>query len=168
VGLQHPIHNPYKFATKGEMVKNCQDLNLLQESYAESRSCAKAGRKTFWKDKLARQCGLCVPCLFRRAAMHTVSWDNERFGINLGDSRISRDDLEKDSFADLRALSAFLIRNDPAEKIRRELLANGPILSQDLPSYVSVIQRMRDEVRSWMAARTSPLIQQRAGLGVAS
>ena len=166
VGLEHKIGNPYRFATKGEMVKNCKNAELLLNSYAETRSCAKAGRKTFWKNKLARQCGLCVPCLFRRAALHTVGWDDEQFGNDLGDSAICREDVEKNAFADVRALSAFLLRNDSADKIGRELLTNGPILAPDISSYVSVIQRMRDEIRSWMASKTSALIHKGAGLRV--
>jgi hypothetical protein len=168
VGLQHKIGNPYRFATKGEMIKNCKNSELLLKSYAESRSCAKAGRKTFWKNKLARQCGLCIPCLFRRAALHTVGWDDEQFGNDLGDSAICLEDVEKSAFADVRALSAFLLRNDPADKIRRELLTNGPILAQDLSNYVLVVQRMRDEVRSWMASKSTALIQKGAGFQVTS
>jgi hypothetical protein len=167
VGLAHAIQNPHKFSTKGEMVRNCQNPELLKQSYPTSRSCAKAGYKMYWKNKKARQCGFCVPCLFRRAALHKVGWDNELFGNDVGDPDLCRDEMERDAFADIRALSAFLFRNDSNDKIRRDLLANGPILSQDLNEYVAVITRMREEVRTWMAAKTMKLIQERAGLRVA-
>jgi hypothetical protein len=167
VGLAHAAQNPYKFSTKGEMVKDCRNPELLKQSYPASRSCAKAGYKMYWKNKKARQCGFCVPCLNRRAALHKVGWDNELFGNDVGDPDLCRDEMEKDAFADIRALTAFLFRNDSNDKISRDLLANGPIVSQDLNEYVAVITRMREEVRMWMAAKAMKLIQERAGLRVA-
>lgn len=163
VGLRHTVQNPYRFRTKGEMVEGCRSLALLQDSYKTSRSCAKAGHKEYWRNKKARQCGLCVPCLFRRAALNKINWDNELFGNDIGDTTISRDELEKNSFADLRALTAFLVRNDPEAKIGRDLTTSGPLVYADLPNYTGVITRMRDEVRTWLAKKAISIIQERAG-----
>ena len=164
IGLAHTIQNPYKFMTKGQMVKDCRNQALLKQSYAVSRSCAKAGYKTHWRNTLARQCGFCVPCLFRRAALHKAGWDNELFGNDVGDTTICRDELEENAFADIRALTAFLFRNDSDVKIGRDLMTSGPILYKDLQQYIGVITRMRDEVRTWVATKAIRFIQERAGL----
>ena len=163
-GMPHPVNNPYRVVTKGEMVAACAERELLQKSYAVSRSCAKAGYKMHWKSKGARQCGLCVPCLFRRAALNTLGWDNEIYGTDIGDTTICRDELENDAFADTRALAAFIFRNDPEQRIQRDLLTNGPIPFSDLKAYSDLIIRMRTEVRTWMAARSMQFVQERAGL----
>ncbi|MCI5178113.1 MAG: hypothetical protein D3911_02080 [Candidatus Electrothrix sp. AW3_4] len=53
--------SPYRFKTKGEILKECGNQELLKELIAESTSCGKYQRK--W-----RHCGRCVPCMVRRAA----------------------------------------------------------------------------------------------------
>jgi len=167
LGFQHEIRNPYECSTKGEIIEKCKNIGLLEQSYGDSRSCAKAGYKMHWKNKQARQCGLCIPCLFRRAALHKVGWDNERFGNDVNDPDLCCDELQREAYADVRALSAFLLRNLSSEQIRRDLVTSGPILAEHLESYVAVVQRMRDEVRAWMAAKANRLIRASAGLKAA-
>lgn len=53
---------PYQFKTKGELVSQCKDKNLLHELIADSTSCGKYSRHG------QQHCGRCVPCMVRRAA----------------------------------------------------------------------------------------------------
>lgn len=63
-GLKVKIVNPYRFKTKGEMLRECQNQNLLEAHAYQTTSCGRY--KTF---KLTH-CGRCIPCLVRRAAFH--------------------------------------------------------------------------------------------------
>lgn len=64
-GLRVKIVNPYRFKTKGEMLRECLNQNLLEKYAFQTTSCGRY--KTF---KLTH-CGRCVPCLVRRAAFYT-------------------------------------------------------------------------------------------------
>jgi hypothetical protein len=72
--------------------------------------------------------------------------DAETFGYDIA-AGVTDADHEKDAYVDLRALTAFIRRNDPTEVIRRELLRNGPIVPGDVQASGSLIERMRNEVR---------------------
>lgn len=162
-GLNHAIPNPYAFCTKGEMITACRDLPLLEASFQSSRSCAKFGHRAQWQIKTAHQCGVCVPCIFRRAALHKKGWDSETFGHDIAVD-VPDAEYQENTYADLRALTVFIRRNNPPEVIRRELLCNGPIIPSEIQASVSLIERMRQEVRQWLLAKASKRIQEDAGL----
>lgn len=162
-GVQHQVVNPYAFDTKGEMIENCKRQDIVKAHYALSRSCAKFGRKTYWPNTTAHQCGICVPCIFRRAALHKVGWDSEVFGYDFS-ADVSEEQYAKDAYADVRALTAFVQRNDDERTIRRELLSNGPLRAADVSKTVQLVQRMRDEVRVWLKAKACNRIKSNAGL----
>ncbi len=56
--------NPYQFKTKGEMLIECADQDLLKAHAHISTSCGRFMRNGY------RHCGRCVPCLIRRASFH--------------------------------------------------------------------------------------------------
>lgn len=58
------IINPYQFKTKGQMVADCQNRELLADVVDSTVSCSH------WK-RSNQQCGICVPCIIRRASLHT-------------------------------------------------------------------------------------------------
>jgi 7-cyano-7-deazaguanine synthase in queuosine biosynthesis len=64
VGLGVTLGNPYATQTKGEMLAQCQDPQITKLAHL-SYSCGKGKR-------LNQQCGVCVPCLIRRAAFHAA------------------------------------------------------------------------------------------------
>lgn len=64
VGLGVTLVNPYAELTKGEMLAQCQHPQINKLAHW-SYSCGKGKR-------LNTQCGVCVPCLIRRAAFHAA------------------------------------------------------------------------------------------------
>lgn len=77
LGIPLNLKFPYRFKTKGEMMKECLDQDLLMDLVKDSVSCAKYGRKHI-------HCGVCVPCLVRRAAFMKVDWkDSTEYGKNI-------------------------------------------------------------------------------------
>jgi 7-cyano-7-deazaguanine synthase in queuosine biosynthesis len=63
-GLRVHIENPYQYKTKGEMLIECRDQQLLTANAHLSTSCGRFKRFKY------RHCGRCVPCLIRRAAFN--------------------------------------------------------------------------------------------------
>lgn len=61
-GLKITIENPYQDKTKGEMLKECLNQDVLKSYASKTTSC---GRYRVHKHQ---HCGRCVPCLVRRAA----------------------------------------------------------------------------------------------------
>lgn len=57
------IINPYQFKTKGQMTAECQNRKLLVDIVPSTVSCSH------WK-RSNQQCGICVPCIIRRAALY--------------------------------------------------------------------------------------------------
>jgi len=61
LGINAKLIQPYRFKTKGEMLNECLNKDILMRLLAESTSCGKYQRYNL------THCGLCVPCLVRRA-----------------------------------------------------------------------------------------------------
>jgi 7-cyano-7-deazaguanine synthase in queuosine biosynthesis len=74
-GFSHPLVNPYRLRTKGDLVRGCRHRELLQQLYARSLSCSRPVVSR-WRRQPAGACGYCYPCLMRRAALHSLGWDD--------------------------------------------------------------------------------------------
>jgi hypothetical protein len=91
VGIKVIIVNPYQFKTKGEMLRECKNQDILREVVSSTVSCSK------WKRK-RQQCGKCVPCVIRRAALmasgipESTSYEHQDLTIAMRNPE-SRDDL---------------------------------------------------------------------------
>lgn len=62
VGIRLNLIMPYQFKTKGEVLAECKNQQLLKELVFQSVSCGK------YRVYKMQHCGRCVPCLVRRAA----------------------------------------------------------------------------------------------------
>lgn len=72
LGMNVRLHNAYAFETKGQMAKDCADIDLLCREAKHTMSCSSPAKARWAKDEADRQpkhCGHCVPCLIRRAAI---------------------------------------------------------------------------------------------------
>jgi hypothetical protein len=68
LGISAVITNPYRFKTKGHMLKDCANQELVNKFAHETISCSSIA-KARWKGLAPGHCGHCTPCLIRRAAM---------------------------------------------------------------------------------------------------
>ncbi|WP_146209203.1 Qat anti-phage system QueC-like protein QatC [Coraliomargarita sinensis] len=153
VGITTPVSNPYELKTKGEMVAGCLNQPLLQSAYPVSRSCSKFGHTSSWDNRSAGSCGICVPCLFRRASLHVNGWDNQNYG-----RRFERFNNPLELPDDPLALIAFAKKPLSDREIAARLLGNGRLPFEKLPEYVDLVKRMRQEVLAWMHAVGTPQI----------
>jgi hypothetical protein len=72
LGIDGEIRNPYWDKTKGEMATACRNPDLLKKLATDSLSCSSPA-KARWLGHGIEQCGYCLPCLIRRAAL-TAAW----------------------------------------------------------------------------------------------
>jgi 7-cyano-7-deazaguanine synthase in queuosine biosynthesis len=66
IGVRVQIINPYAEKTKGEMLRDCKDQDLLRSEASLSTSCGRFQRFKYM------HCGRCVPCQIRRASF--LAW----------------------------------------------------------------------------------------------
>lgn len=158
-GISVQIVNPYSLKTKGEMVLECSDKGMLTRLYIESASCGKRGHTAHWDVKTAKQCGVCMPCIYRRASLHKLNLDNEIYGKDL----LNHLDPIHAS-PDMPALFDYLKSNLPIEKVKRNLLVNGSFTQVELSDFASVVVRSRGEILSWIKDKGSQRLKTVLGI----
>lgn len=154
IGIQRPVQNPYELKTKGEMVNDCRDQDFLTGAYGLTRSCAKANHRESWTDRTARSCGVCIPCLFRRASLHASGRDDETYG-----KKIEAISSLSHMPVDVLALLTFMRKKLSDREIAARLLGNGTLPLNQLPLYVDLVKRMRAEVLAWLRANGSTYLK---------
>lgn len=160
VGLTTQLHNPYHLMTKGELVESCTNETVLNGIYSQSVSCGKRGRKQHWDVRTGTQhCGVCMPCIYRRAALHKKNLDNQLYGIDIFTTQ--RDVL---TIQDMPALFDFLKRRLTTEQIKRTLLVSGSIDLNDLDNCSGLVERVRVEIKQWISDKGNNTLRTLAGI----
>jgi hypothetical protein len=160
IGLTTKLFNPYSYLTKGELVESCQNFALLRESYILSVSCGKRGRKMHWDNKIGTShCGICMPCIYRRAALHKKGLDTQLYGIDIFNTIDSN--YKKHDFP---ALFDFLKSNLTNEQIKRTLIVAGSIDFSQLDVAASLVEKVRTEIKQWISDKGSNELKKLAGI----
>lgn len=160
IGLNHSIVNDYQTCTKGEMAEGCADQDLLLRTYPCSCSCGKRGtRKDIRDDSHASHCGVCMPCVYRRVALHKIG-KTEVVGTNIFHSQ-KRDVM---SIPDMPALASYLRSNLTLQEIERGLLVNGPLPLDKLEEFAKVVIRTREEIKQWIRDEASDEVKHLFGV----
>ena len=159
IGLTSPLENPYRLTTKGEMLSSSANPLLLARLAPRSLSCAHPETARFTKrpKRPLGNCGYCYPCLIRRAALHTIGQDTERYAYDIA----AEPELLQSSQrgASLRALIRVLAqRFSPTDVLR-----NGPIPRREAPQFAAVYERGRSELREWLEAVGGDDVRRRLG-----
>lgn len=147
-GVPNPVINPYRLRTKGEMLAESRNPQLLQRLAPLSVSCSHPETARYVGRKQGN-CGYCFPCLIRRASLAHVGWDDDEYAYNVFDEQDLTLLLNPRSRrgADLRAvlIGAF------AERPDRDVLRNGPLPQGERLAFTSVWRRGLGELRTWLA-----------------
>lgn len=141
VRIKTTIINPYQFKTKGEMLKECENQNILHKIVSSTVSCSK------WKRK-GKQCGKCVPCLIRRAAFMSSGITDLTLYEYPNISVISRDIKNRDDlFALMMAIQRLSTKN-----VNVLLCDSGPLPldSMEFDKYRQVFLRGMKEVEEFL------------------
>lgn len=161
VGFCNPITNPLEDKTKGEVLQDCRDRTALLRLARETVSCSHPSRRAIWRRRSARNCGYCVPCLIRRAALHRVGQDDgAEYGL---DACAGELDLEAPVAADLRAALDCLDQVRARAAIEERVEMTGP-LGDRLATAVDVVARGLDELRALVRDKGDAAMRRRADI----
>lgn len=162
LGLNHLIKNEYEMKTKGEMLEECIDNDILRATYKKSCSCAKRGTRKDIRDVMTgtNHCGICMPCIYRRVALHRIGIDDEIVGTDLFNPQ--KYPLEK--LPDVPAFLDYMRNPLSIEDIEKNLLINGTLPLNKVEQYASVVFRTRNQIIDWIKDKGSVEIKKKLGL----
>lgn len=164
VQLQNSILNPHAAKTKGEVVQLCKNLRIIKQVLPASVSCAKRNRRGTWVHTSALQCGRCMPCIYRRAALHSLGIDNESYGNDICSGDVDIDDSSV-SANDLRAFLNFLKVQASKEAVGTALRGTSKMSYSQFVEATDIVWRAANEVRKLLKNKAIPKVKQAAGLG---
>lgn len=140
VGIHCQITNPYQFKTKGEMVVSCQNQTILSTVFNHTVSCSH------WK-RSHQQCGVCVPCIVRRAALKKGGLtESTPYKYNTLAPVLS-DEASRD---DIMALSIAIAQLNKNRPIGPWIMDSGPILPQDYDQFKDIFIRGLKEIEIFL------------------
>jgi hypothetical protein len=149
LGIANEITNPYALKTKGECITDLKRRDVLAGLADMSVSCSHSSRRQLWVRKSSKNCGYCVPCLFRRAAMYKAGVDDgQQYGLDVLTGELGLGD-KLESANDLRAVSDFIRQPLTPALMRKKLIAVAQF--PDLDCYAALACRGFAEVRTWLA-----------------
>ena len=166
LGINTSVENPFEFKTKGEMLQPFSSDLFFKSLVDSSNSCGKGGHRRWWYYYISKldilpkpsHCGKCMPCIYRRAAMNKVLWDDKVFyGDNIFD-KLHWDTLNTKKhkrFKDVKTLLQFIAQDKSREQIKKELLINGSLPLEKLNAYEDVVVRTIAEIKSWLNAHST-------------
>ncbi|MGA9997688.1 MAG: Qat anti-phage system QueC-like protein QatC [Pyrinomonadaceae bacterium] len=162
--IENPITNPFEFITKGESADECLNPDLLASLIESSVSCSHSTRKQHWhrRAREVRNCGYCVPCLIRRAALHKVELDDpQMYGVDVCQEELKFDD-EFGSADDLRAILTMLNSGKTVADFKSEIQSVAPV--DRLGERAEMIARGFNEIRALIQNKGSKSVRQAAGI----
>lgn len=162
-GLGHPLLNPYQYLTKGELLAQNRNPELLRSLASFTLSCAHPVVSR-WAKQRHGNCGYCFPCLLRRAALHRVGWDNRADYLYdaLADPNLL---INRARGADLRSLLYAVKTWEADPDPGKWLLITGPIppAHYDLVSLCRVVAQGFQDIRQWLEEKGDRHLRQFAG-----
>jgi 7-cyano-7-deazaguanine synthase in queuosine biosynthesis len=148
LGISATIANPYRFMTKGEMLRNCRNRTLVKRYASETISCSSFS-KARYRGLSPRHCGYCTPCLIRRAAIETAfGTDRTVYSIpNLAAQPLEGAKSESEHVRSFQMMASRLSGSPEIESIL--VHKPGPLSDYpagDIARYASVFRRGIEEV----------------------
>ena len=165
LSIENPIINPSEFKTKGECLAECANRKLLSVLMSETVSCSHPTRKQFWRrrNKEVRNCGYCVPCLIRRAAMHRVGLDAAgQYGLDVCGGEVDVNHNMNDSADDFRAMLDMLRSRKTADDFVQDILAVAPV--DRIRERAEMIERGFGEIRALIEAKGNGAVRRAAAV----
>ncbi|MEZ5196414.1 MAG: Qat anti-phage system QueC-like protein QatC [Bacteroidales bacterium] len=148
LSINNSIINPYQFNTKGEMIVNAINKNLVRELFSNTISCSKPNHYVRWH-KIDKQCGHCVPCIIRRAALKKAGLDRNNDYVK--DLLTFDKSLNNSIGSDLRAFKIAIYKYLTLGKLSPfELLKNGALPPENISDYLGVVKRGLKEVNDFV------------------
>jgi hypothetical protein len=145
LGIKVDLRTPYRFTTKGEMLRDCKNQAVLKSGIHSTMSCSRPQAGRFHKRPVGQHCGYCVPCIIRRAALYSVGMDSEERVLDVLAPEIKANEAagyDKRAFlmaiARLRAMSPL--------QVTGEIMSAGPLDTAKVDALTGVFRRGMEEV----------------------
>jgi len=149
LGIKVILRTPYRFATKGEMLRDCKDQKTLKEGIHATMSCSRPQAGRFHKRPVGVHCGYCVPCIIRRASLHAVGLDEEQRITDVLLHEIKPNEAAGyDKRAFLMAISR--LKAMTPLQVTAELMGAGPLQVSELDGLKDVFTRGMAEVEQFL------------------
>lgn len=160
LGITTKINNSFEFSTKGEMVSRYKKDVFAKQVFLKSNSCGKRRPDQRRKNPDAKHCGVCMPCIYRRAALNKIGLDKD---IHYGDQINDLNFFNKKG-QDVGACLEFLKLPLTHKEIKQELIISGVKDLEKIDQYAKLVERTRLEVSSWVNKNGNNYIKEKAGL----
>lgn len=97
-----------------------------------------------------KQCGICLPCLIRRAALVRANIEEDSANYENVNIRTAYDqkevrDKKKD---DIKSIISFIKETKELSSIKKKLIMSGLTPDEDRTDYLALIQRGRKELKT--------------------
>lgn len=162
------IVNPYEFMTKGEMVKQCGNFELVKSMVQISNSCGKKGHVVNRGNRNSSHCGVCMPCIYRQASLLNIE-DKTTYGDPINKLMTGRSNqnpfLLSKQGQDINAMLDFLGKDISRDEIKKELIINGIKDFTKIEKYIDLVIRTRNELRAFVE-KTCTLNERRKKAGL--
>jgi len=153
LGIKVVLHTPYRFMTKGEMLRDCKEQAVLKSGIHSTMSCSRPQAGRFHKRPVGRHCGYCVPCIIRRAALYSVGLDSEERVLDVVAPEIrAKEAAGYDKRAFLMAI-ARLGGMSPLQ-ITSEIMSAGPLDTAEVDALTGVFRQGMEEVDRFLRQKS--------------
>ncbi|MCL4740971.1 MAG: hypothetical protein KJZ54_02095 [Phycisphaerales bacterium] len=149
LGIPTQIQLPYRFKTKGEMLRESVNQEALRNIAPMTMSCSHPESGRYRGKDSRKHCGYCVPCIIRRASMDAAGLEDASYNVNI---RTRPPKAESESGRDIRAFKMAVARLNGASNRQTllDVLSTGPLPPEEASEYASVYRRGMEEVGAFL------------------
>jgi hypothetical protein len=126
-----------------------KNKDIVRQLFTHTISCSKPNHYRRWHKKDEIQCGHCVPCIIRRAALKKAGLDKkEDYIIDIHTFEKSHN---RSTGSDLRAFKVAIHKYLTLGKLSPfDLLKNGALPPESISDYIGVLKRGLEEVNDFI------------------
>ena len=107
---------------------------------------------------------MCMPCIYRRAALYRAGLDTETYGRDVCTGEVDFNDTSTTGPGDLRACISFIQRNPKHDDVATLLLANGSLRLDQMGEYSDLVIRAFHEIRQLFRDKGDATLKRMAGI----
>lgn len=146
IRINVPVILPYKFLTKGEMLREAKNQEVLRDGLKKTLSCSRPDAGRFEKRPPGTHCGYCVPCIIRLSSMKAAGFDIKDAAFF--DIANNKSEPKTAKGRDRRGFELAIerVKNLSSLRLVGEVLQSGPLPPEDIREYAGVYKRGLDEV----------------------
>ncbi|MFW6016120.1 MAG: hypothetical protein ACOCRK_06750 [bacterium] len=154
LGINNSIINIYKKKSKGEILEEIKNNELIQNFSKETISCSHPCQIRFLGENAPQNCGYCYPCLIRRAAMYAANIQDCDYVFDLNKELINTD-KGSDFRALLLSLKKYLNYKDDKSYLNNLLLKTGKLTVNNINNYKRIYVKTMEEIYSMIKTKGS-------------